>query len=136
MVEMQVNYWAVLVVAVVMFLLGGLWYSPMLFAKRWTALIGKSEEELKKASAPINFLFVFVAEVVTAFVLAVVVGWAGATTASSGAMVGFLCWLGLAGATSFMTYVLSARAVALWTIDSGYTLVSFLIGGVVLALWR
>lgn len=136
MVEMQVNYWAVLVVGIVMFLLGGLWYSPVLFAKRWTALIGKSEEELKKASAPINFAFVLVAELVTAFVLAVIVGWAGTTTASGGATVGFLCWLGLAGATSFMTYVLSARSVALWTIDSGYSLVSLLIGGVILALWR
>lgn len=136
MEEMQVNYWAVLVVGIVMFLLGGLWYSPVLFAKRWTALVDRPEEDLKRASSPVNFVFVFLAELVTAFVLAVIVGWAGAATAGDGALVGFLCWLGLAGATSFMTYTLSARPTSLWAIDSGYTLVTFLIGGVILALWR
>ena len=43
---MQVNYYAVLVCGILMFMLGGLWYSPALFAKRWMQLIGKTEEEL------------------------------------------------------------------------------------------
>ena len=38
------NYLAVLVSGVALFMLGGLWYSPVLFAKRWTALVGKSLE--------------------------------------------------------------------------------------------
>jgi len=42
-----VNNLAVLVSGLVIFMLGGLWYSPLLFAKRWVALIGKSEAELK-----------------------------------------------------------------------------------------
>jgi len=32
-----VNYLAVLVFGVVIFMLGGLWYSPLLFAKKWVA---------------------------------------------------------------------------------------------------
>lgn len=136
MVEMQVNYWAVLVTGIVLFMLGGLWYSPVLFAKKWTGLIDKTEEQLKKASTPATFAVVFVAELVTAFVLALVLNWAGVTDAAGGALVGFLCWLGLAGATSLMTYLLSARPAALWAIDSGYTLVSFVIAGVILGLWR
>lgn len=33
--EMSVNWFAVIVAAVGSFILGGLWYSPMLFSKRW-----------------------------------------------------------------------------------------------------
>jgi hypothetical protein len=136
MVEMQVNYWAVLVTGIVLFMLGGLWYSPVLFGKRWTGLIDRTEEQLKKASTPATFAVVFIAELLTAFVLALVVNWAGVTDAAGGALVGFLCWLGLAGATSLMTYLLSARPVGLWAIDSGYTLASFLIAGIILGIWR
>src|ERR1051325_1549607 len=45
------NYLAVLVCAVIIFLLGGLWYSPVLFAKRWVALQGKTMEEMQAAGA-------------------------------------------------------------------------------------
>ena len=35
----HVNYLAVLVSGVVIFLLGGVWYSKLLFAKPWVALM-------------------------------------------------------------------------------------------------
>ena len=35
MYEIHVNYIAILVAAVVSFFIGALWYSPLLFAKRW-----------------------------------------------------------------------------------------------------
>src|SRR6476661_10702362 len=71
-----VNNVHVLVSGVVIFMLGGLWYSPVLFAKRWVALIGKTEEELKASagSMPTNYLLVFICGLVTAWVLALVVG--------------------------------------------------------------
>ena len=37
-----VNYLAIVVAAIVIFILGGLWYSPMLFSRRWVKLIGKT----------------------------------------------------------------------------------------------
>ena len=45
---MHVNFVAVLVTGVVIFVLGGLWYSPVLFARRWVALMGKTEAEMKE----------------------------------------------------------------------------------------
>lgn len=135
MLEMQVNYLAVLVTGFVLFMLGGLWYS-VLFGKKWMTLIEKSEEELRRASSPVNYILVFVAELVTAFVLALVIGWAGVSDPAGGALVGFLLWLGLAGATTFMTYTFSARPRPLWAIDTGYTMVALIVGGVILSLWR
>ena len=39
----HVNVLAVLVSGVAIFILGGLWYSPALFAKPWARLMNKSE---------------------------------------------------------------------------------------------
>jgi len=44
----DVNYLAVALAALSAFLLGGLWYSPLLFSKAWVRLNGFNEEELKK----------------------------------------------------------------------------------------
>ena len=133
-----VNNAAVLVSGVVIFVLGGLWYSPLLFAKRWVALIGKSEGELKAnaGSAPLSYIFVFVCGVVTAWLMALVVGNFSPSSALDGAIIGAMCWLGFAGATSFGTSLFSGKPKSLWLIDSGFNLVSFVLAGVILATWR
>jgi hypothetical protein len=133
-----VNNIAVLVSGVVIFMLGGLWYSPLLFAKRWVALIGKTEAELKAnaGSMPVSYLFVFLCGLVTAWVLAIVVGNFAPSSALDGALIGALCWLGFAGATSFGTALFSGKPKSLWLIDSGFNLVAFAIAGVILATWR
>ena len=42
----QINWLAVLAAAVAAFLLGGLWFSPALFARQWVAALGKKPEEM------------------------------------------------------------------------------------------
>jgi len=51
---MAINYLAVLVATVVNFVLGGLWYSPLLFGKKWMALMNVTEEEIKKKGGGIK----------------------------------------------------------------------------------
>jgi hypothetical protein len=133
-----VNNLAVLVSGVVIFLIGGLWYSPVLFAKRWVALVGKTEEELKASagSMPTSYLVVFVCGLVTAWVMALVVGNFAPSSAVDGALIGALCWVGFTGATSFGNALFSGKPRALWLIDSGYNLVSFVAAGIILAVWR
>ena len=133
-----VNNVAVLVSGVVIFLLGGLWYSPMLFAKRWGMLIGKSSDELRASAGniPASYVFVFLCGLATAWVMALVVGNFATATAIDGALTGALCWLGFAGATSFGTALFSGKPKTLWLIDSGFNLMAFVIAGVILAAWR
>jgi hypothetical protein len=133
-----VNNLAVLVTGVVIFMIGGLWYSPVLFAKRWVALIGKSEAELKASagSMPMSYLMVLLCGLVTAWVMALVVGNFAPASAVDGALIGALAWLGFAGATSFGTALFSGKPKALWLIDSGFNLVSFIVAGVILTIWR
>ncbi len=135
----HLNYIAVVVAAVAIFILGGLWYSPMLFAKRWVALIGKTEEQLRagpSAPMPLMFLFAFICGFLVALVLAIVLSHFSDVNALCGAEIGALCWVGFAGATSFANAVFSQKSKELWAIDSGYNLVSFIIAGSILGAWR
>jgi hypothetical protein len=131
-------YWpAVIVSAVVIFALGGLWYSPALFARPWMRLMNKTEEELK-AGAPgaMPFVIVFIAALVTALVLAMIENHFKPMTAVRGALLGAFCWLGFAAPTSFGTATFSGTPKGVWAINSGYNLVSFVVAGIILALWR
>lgn len=133
----QVNYLAVLVTGIVIFALGGLWYSKVLFANRWLALQGVPPEHLKpEGSVAGQFIAVFICGLLTAFVLEVILNHFPDRTVARGAAVGLLCWLGFAGATSFATVLFSKKPLGLWMIDSGYNLVSFVIGGIILAAWK
>ena len=133
----QVHYPAVLVAGIAIFILGGLWYSPVLFARRWVALMGKTEEELKaSASGPGAYVIVFICGLLTAFVMAIVIHQFSPVTLGTGVLVAVLCWAGFAGATSFGTALFSGQPRALWLINSAYNLVSFVVAGVILSLWR
>ena len=46
----KLNFLAILVAAATTFMLGGLWYSPILFAKRWMRESGVSEEQTRQAN--------------------------------------------------------------------------------------
>ena len=134
------NYLAVLVAGVLIFMLGGLWYSPVLFAKPWMAQMGKTEADFKASAAgmnmPLSYLMVFLCGLITAWALALVILGLGATTAMSGAGVAAICWLGFVGATSFGTSLFSMERRGLWLINTTYNLVAFVVAGIVLALWR
>jgi len=135
-----VNYLAVLVTGVVIFMLGGLWYSPLMFTKRWIALQGKTMDQMKMeastANMPLMYLSAFICALVIAYVMAAIVPRFAPGNWMGGLHVGFFLWLGFAAATSYATYLFSGRSKQLWLIDSGYNLVSFLIAGALLAVWR
>jgi hypothetical protein len=143
-----VNYLAVLVAAIVIFILGGLWYSPVLFVKKWVALQGKTEEQMRaeaaSANMPLLYTSAFVTALITSWVMAHLLGHFAAAVdpsvmqlnAAHGAMFGFVCWLGFAAPTSYATAIFSGQPKQLWLINSSYNLVSFMLAGLILAVWR
>src|SRR6478672_1681469 len=139
----HINFLAVLVAGLVIFGLGGLWYSPMLFAKRWIALQGRTEEQMRadaaRANMPLMYVSVLICGLLTAFALELIIVHLDphvSMTAFHGGLLGFVCWLGFAAATSYGTALFSMRSRELWLIDSTYNLVSFVLAGIILAAWR
>ena len=65
-----INWLAVLVAAIVIFVLGGLWYSPVLFARRWIALQGRTEEQMRAEAANANMPLLYLGAAVTSVLIA------------------------------------------------------------------
>ena len=133
-----VNYLAVVVAGIVIFVLGGLWYSRVLFANRWIALMGKTEEEMKASSGPtpVLLLLALACGMAIAWAMAVVLNHFPPYTLPRAAAVGFFCWLGFAAPTSFATAIFSSTPKQLWLINSAYNAVSFVLAALVLASWH
>ena len=125
----EVNYLAVALAALSAFLLGGLWYSPLLFANKWAALAGVSEEKMKSGSMAMIFGGAFLLNLIAAYVLAMfLAGMALQAAALAGLSVG-LCWV----ATSFgVSYLFERRPLGLWLINAGYFTLQFTAMGAIL----
>lgn len=133
--DFQINYLSVLCAAVASFLVGWVWYSPLLFAKPWMKLLNLKENDLKKEGMMLKMGLTFVASLVMAYVLAHFLQVAGASTVAEALTVGFWAWLGFTLATAAPNYIFTNKPAKLLAIDSGHHLAGILVASVVLVLW-
>jgi len=129
----SLNYLAVIVAAVVYFVFGAVWYGAIV-NKPFLKYRGEipPEEEGK----PVDYLLTFVCDLASAFVLAIVMRLAGATTLEHGIAVGLAMAAGFALSSTFVFGVFHGTRKELWVIESGYVLIAFAFMGALLALWR
>jgi len=132
----QFNFWAVLVSALIQWILGAVWYSPALFAKPWMAMLGITPDPSKRKSMVFGMIASFIGSLILSFVLLHTILWSGVSTWGSGAFIGFINWLGFIAAPNFAQGIYEQRPVKLFLINSGYWLVGMLITGGLLAVWR
>jgi hypothetical protein len=128
------HYPAVIAAAVVHFAIGGLWYSPLLFARAWQREAGLSDEQLRQAPMGRIFALALLAALVMAFNLAAFIG----TKASFGFAVfaGLAAGLGWVAMSVGVLYLFERRSFRLWLINSGYLVVAFTAMGAILGAWR
>jgi hypothetical protein len=133
----HMNHWAILVSALILWVLGAVWYSPALFAKPWMALLGIVPDKSKKGNGMIlGMISSFIGDLILSLVLAHIVMWSGADSCGWGAFIGFLVWLGFIAAPNFPQGIYESRPFKLFLINSGYWLVGLVIIGCLLATWH
>ncbi len=133
--QLVFNYLAILVATVSTFVLGGLWYSPVLFGKAWMQEMGFTEESLKARGDVGRIMGLsFVLELVMAFNLAAFIGPKASLTFGlfAGVAAGF-GWVALAFG---VTYLFERKSLRLFLINAGYHAVAFTIMGAILGVWR
>lgn len=138
-----INYLAVLVSAIVYFVIGAVWYGPI-FGNIWMKLNKLKKEDVKKENMPRCFIGSFIGYLVLCFVLAhfvqysllLAVQQSGAAFAVPvGAQTGFWAWLGFTAATSAGTYLYGGKPMKLYVLDNAYHLVGSVVAGIILAVW-
>ena len=135
MPHFSINLLALVVATLAKMILGGLWYSPVLFIKPWLKLANRTEQEMK-AGMPKALLTDLIGTFIQAFVLLLAVRYAGAQTALLGATVGFLNWLGFVAVTAFAITIHEKKPFKLFLLNNAYQLLSLVIMGAILAIWR
>jgi hypothetical protein len=114
-------------------LLGGLWYSPMLFGKPWRALSGKTSPSGEVGGTVGVFISSFVLHLIAASLLAALLGTnAGA---QEGARLGALIGFGFVFTAMGATNLFEQRPILLVLINSGYHIVSLAVMGLIIGRW-
>jgi phosphatidylglycerophosphatase A len=133
---MSINLLAVFVCTIFTFVLGGIWYSRLLFANLFIKNINKTEEELKKGGTGIIFLYEFVAAFITNYVLASLIILLGTDNFWRGFQLGIIVWIGFVAMTHISTVTFEKRNFTLFLIQIFYRLVAISISGGILAVWK
>ena len=147
MVQVVINYWAVIVCAIVNMALGFYWYGP-LFGRQWVALMGWSKEEVEKGQIKMQkegwktYLLAFAGSLIMACVLAHVLVFSSTYLGISGLIagldVGFFAWLGLSATTMSLDYIFTSKSKpwTLFIISSGCQLVTLVVISAILFLFN
>lgn len=129
------NWMAVIVAALSNFLIGGLWYSPVLFGKIWMKENSFSEEDIKKGNMAKIFGLTFLFSIIMAFNLGMFLNDAS-TTAGWGALAGFLAGFGWVAMSIFIIGQFEQKSTKYMLIHGGYVTISFIVMGLIIGLWR
>ena len=123
----MINWLAVGLCTLAVFVIGGPWYGPI-FGKAWLKASGLSEEMKGRHKAA-----VFGGAAVAGFVAALALGWmiGPAPDLARGITYGIAVGAGLVTTSFAINYLFANRSFALLLIDGGYNIVLFAVMGAI-----
>ena len=136
--SVSINLWAVLLAAVSSMIVGSLWYMPGVFGKAWMKLSGATMDNKGKSATTMTWMYgsVFVASLVTAFVLAHVTFLAHKFFKDSFMQdalgTAFWLWLGFTAARLYVHDTFEGRRKKLTLLNAAHELVTVLVMGLVI----
>jgi hypothetical protein len=138
MPQVQINFLAVAVAAVVAFIIGGLWYSPLLFARLWVKAHGYTDEQVKEMQkdATKAYAVTLVCDFLIALAIAVLVSYIHMERCVQGLKLGLLIWAGFAFPLGLTASMFSEKRITVFYIDTAYQFVYLVLMGAILTVWR
>lgn len=135
MENLYINHLAVFVCAVLSLVIGGLWWSPLLFQKAWQRETGLSDEQLAKANPLKTFGLSFLLAWIMSYNLAGFLGAPG-TTWRFGLFAGLAAGVGWVVAQFIVIALFEQRTWKYIAINCGYITIYFAAIGFILGIWR
>ena len=129
----QVNWLAIIAAAIVMFGLGAIWYSPMLFVKQWAKAAGVNREGSPGQGFALVMVGAFVLTLLMAANLAFFTAGLGLWPTVGAAVAAGLGWATL---SLWIISLFEQRPFAYVLINGGYLTLGFALMGLILGLWR
>jgi hypothetical protein len=138
----SINWLAVVVCVIVSMVVGSVWFNQKTFFPIWWKAIGKSESDGPGMTGAMGMTWglTILASFVQVVFMALMVNalgsiMPGGPTLGSGALTGFLLWLGFVAPTS-LTNKLFAGQLKAWVLEAGNHLIDFVLFGAILGAWH
>ena len=133
----KTNHLAVIVSAVVYFMIGGLWFGAV-FSKAWLNAVGKSMEELQRTTMPESVLYTlaFITALILCYTLNELLQRGGKQSVGEGVKLAICLWIGIVATTIGPIFMFSGASLRLFLLDTGYPLVAMIISGAIIGGWR
>jgi hypothetical protein len=132
----MVNYLTILVATIIGYIIGALWYSPLLFGNLWVKLMKFSKidmEKSKKQGMAKQWITMFIATLILTYILSQFIvagaGWL------HGLRIGALVWLGFLATTQIGIVLWEKKPFALYAINTLHYLVVLVVMGSILGAW-
>ncbi len=129
----SINYLSVIVAALSSFVVGMLWYSPVLFGKVWMAENGFTDEDMQGGNMLRTYGAAFVLGLIIATNLDLFLG--PNATFAWGMGAGALAGIGWVAASIGTMYLFERKSLTLYFVNAGYHAVNFIVMGGILGAW-
>lgn len=138
----SINWLAVIACVVVSMISGALWYNPKTFFPVWWKGIGKDDKDAPGTSnMNVTWGLTILASAVQAVAMSFMVTalgslMSGGTTVFTGALTGFMLWLGFVAPTYLVNKLFAGHGLKIWAIEAGNHLLNFVLFGAILGAWQ
>ncbi len=134
---LNVNWLTIIGSAVAAMVIGFLWYSPVLFGKEWTQLMGIKKGDIDQSSKGMAKTYgaSMVCALITAYVLKLLMDLVYVTSIFEGMQLAFWLWLGFIATAMFTGVLFDKKPFSLFLINAGYQLASILAMAAILSYW-
>ncbi|MFX0019680.1 MAG: DUF1761 domain-containing protein [Promethearchaeota archaeon] len=131
---LMINWLAVIVVAIIYFLIHFFWYFPFVFGNIWLKLVGKESEPKSKIIR--DTIIMIPTSFVSVLMIEVIIDLTGMNDILSALIISFLLWVGFVATIGINQNNFNDRGVKLFLLEYGFYLIGFIIAGLILAVWQ
>jgi len=128
------NHMHVFLAALLQWVIGAVWYSPVLFANPWTSL-AEVRPEAKGFRMVLGMIISFLGCLIVCFALMHVIWWSGVNGFKAGAKVGLVVWAGFICAPLAAQCLYDGRPFKHFAATSVYWLVVLVAAAALLSHW-
>lgn len=131
-----VNPWGLLLGVVASMVIGMVWYSPLLFGRKWMELVGMTPEmaDTAKKGGQTSYIFIAISALILAYVLGFLFNNMFVPFITHAITIGALVWVGFVATSMSADYLFSPtrKPWSLYVLNAGYQLVIILANSIIL----
>ena len=131
---LEINWIAVVVVALIYFAIHFFWYFPAAFGNLWLKLVGKESEPKSKIIR--DTIIMIPTSFITVLFIAIMMDLTGMNDIVSALLLNLLLWIGFVATIAINQTNFNDRGLKLFLLEYGFYLIGFSIAGLILAVWR